>query len=243
MTWGLRFRLRQHVKESLWVLPLVGGIIGGLLGAAGLLLDDAVELPGFWQYSPTTAGTVLSAIVASTAALTGFIVTVSVLVVQMATGTFSARYMRLWYRDRMLKALLAVTIGTLTFSFQLLRQIEADFVPNLGVTLAGTLMVLDLLLFLFFLDRFIHQLRPVAVAALVARRGPQCIRAGDARRRGARCPGAPRRAVRVGGAAHARRPRHAGRRDPGDRRSRSRAFCERARLPAGPPVRSRRLRT
>ncbi len=36
--------------------------------------------------------------------LVGFVVTVSVLIVQMATGTFSARYMRLWYRDRTLKA-------------------------------------------------------------------------------------------------------------------------------------------
>jgi len=33
------------------------------------------------------------------AALTGFVVTVTVLVVQMASGTFSPRYMRLWYRD------------------------------------------------------------------------------------------------------------------------------------------------
>jgi len=51
------------------------------------------------------------------------VVTVTVLVVQMATGTFSARYMRLWYRHRMLKATLAVLIGTLTFSFSLLRRV------------------------------------------------------------------------------------------------------------------------
>src|SRR5262245_8115211 len=168
VSWGFAFGLRQQLKGSLWVLPLLGGIVGGLLGSVGLLLDRQVGLPAYWTYAPATATTILSAIVASTGALTGFIVTVSVLVVQMATGTFSARYMRLWYRDRLLKALLAVTIGTLTFSFQLLRQIEADFVPNLGVSVAGTLMVFDLLLFLFFLDRFIHRLRPVAVAALVA---------------------------------------------------------------------------
>ena len=175
VSWGVAFGLRQQLKGSLWVLPLVGGIVGGVLGSLGLLLDHAIALPAHWTYAPATATTILSAIVASTGALTGFIVTVSVLVVQMATGTFSARYMRLWYRDRLLKALLAVTIGTLTFSFQLLRQIEVDFVPNLGVSVAGALMVFDLLLFLFFLDRFIHRLRPVAVAALVSEAGERAF--------------------------------------------------------------------
>lgn len=188
VSWGFAFGLRQQLKGSLWVLPLIGGIVGGLLGSLGLLLDREVGLPAYWTYAPATATTILSAIVASTGALTGFIVTVSVLVVQMATGTFSARYMRLWYRDRLLKALLAVTIGTLTFSFQLLRQIEPDFVPNLGVSVAGSLMVFDLLLFLFFLDRFIHRLRPVAVAALVARAGEKAF---FEVRRDAEAPDAP----------------------------------------------------
>jgi uncharacterized membrane protein len=102
------------------------------------------------------------------AALTGFVVTVTVLVVQMATGTFSARYMRLWYRDRLLKALLAILVGTLAFSFALLRRTESSFVPNLGVTIAGALVIVCLLVFVIFLDVYLHRLRPVAVAVLVA---------------------------------------------------------------------------
>ena len=153
------------------MIPLAGSVLGGLLGSGVLETDRAVDLPSYWQYSPATASTVLAAIVGAMAALTGFVVTVTVLVVQMATGTFSARYMRLWYRDRMLKVTLAVLVGTLSFAFALLRRVEEDFVPDLGVTLAGVLVVISLLLFLFFFDRFIHRLRPVAVAALVAEAG------------------------------------------------------------------------
>jgi uncharacterized membrane protein len=102
------------------------------------------------------------------AALTGFVVTVTVLVVQMATGTFSARYMRLWYRDPMLKSLLALLVGTLAFSFALLRRVDNDFVPNLGVSITGVLVIVSLILFMVFLDRYLHRLRPVAVATLVA---------------------------------------------------------------------------
>jgi uncharacterized membrane protein len=76
--------------------------------------------------------------------------------------------MRLWYRDRMLKMLLALLVGTLAYSFTLLRRIETNFVPDLGVSIAGFLVVASLLLFVVFLDRFLHRLRPVAVAVLVA---------------------------------------------------------------------------
>src|SRR5215831_14203504 len=159
--------MRETIRGSLWVIPLVGALLGGLLGVLVSVLDEHLTMPAFWQYSPSTASTLLTAIVGASAALTGFVVTVTVLVVQMATGTFSARYMRLWYRDRMLKATLAVLIGTLTFSFALLRRIEATFVPELGVTIAGTLIITSLLVFIFFFDRFIHRLRPVTVDALV----------------------------------------------------------------------------
>ena len=70
-------------------------------------------VPSGWDYSATTALTVLTSVVAATVGLMGFVVTVSVLVVQMATGTFSARYMRLWYRDNVFKATLAVLLGTM----------------------------------------------------------------------------------------------------------------------------------
>jgi uncharacterized membrane protein len=168
VSWATAFRLRQFARGSLWVLPLAGGLLGVLLGSGLISADRSVRLPPYWTYSPSTASTVLSAIVGAMAALTGFVVTVTVLIVQMATSTFSARYMRLWYRDRMLKMLLALLVGTLAYSFTLLRRIEGSFVPDLGVSIAGFLVVADLLLFVVFLDRFLHRLRPVAVAAFVA---------------------------------------------------------------------------
>ena len=168
MSWHTVFRLRQFALGSLWLLPLAGGLLGVLLGSGLVLADQSINVPSYWTYSPSTATTVLSAIVGAMAALTGFVVTVTVLVVQMATGTFSARYLRLWYRDGVLKMLLALLVGTLAYSFALLRRIENNLVPNLGVSIAGFLVLCSLLLFVIFLDRFLHRLRPVAVAVLVA---------------------------------------------------------------------------
>jgi uncharacterized membrane protein len=168
VTWATRFRVRQYLSESLWVVPLLGALAGVVGGVVVVQIDQGVHLSSDWQYSASSASTVLSAIVGAMAALTGFVVTVTVLVVQMATGTFSARYMRLWYRDRMLKGVLALLIGTLAFSFSLLRRVETNFVPNIGVTVAGTLVLVGLVVFVLFLNRFVHRLRPVAVAELAS---------------------------------------------------------------------------
>ena len=175
VTWGLLFRVRQTLKGSLWVLPILGGLLGLALGLADPWLER-IGTPG-WDYSASTALTVLTTVVGASVGLTGFVVTVSILVVQMATGTFSARYMRIWYRDPILKAVLAVLAGTFIFSYSLLRQVEGASVPNVGVTLAGLFLGSGLLLFLVFLDRVVHRLRPVKVAALVAHAGRDAQRA------------------------------------------------------------------
>ncbi len=174
MIWNTAFRLRQFALGSLWVLPFVGALLGVLLGSGLLVAGNSVHLPSYWTCSPSTASTLLSAVVGAMAALTGFVITVTVLVVQMATGTFSARYMRLWYRDRMLKMLLALLVGTLAFSLALLRRIQNNFVPDLGVSIAGFLIVGSLLLFLIFLDRFVHRLRPVGRARCGSSFGQEC---------------------------------------------------------------------
>jgi len=177
MSWGTRFRLQQFARGSIWLVPVIGGAAGSLLGIAAADGATHLDLPDAWTYSAGTAQAVLASVVGASVGLTGFVVTVSVLIVQMATGTFSARYMRLFYRDRLLKAVLAVLVGTLTFSYSLLRRVEENSVPSLGVTLAGFFLAGGVLLFLVFLNRSIHRLRPVAVAALVAQAGRRSFRA------------------------------------------------------------------
>lgn len=171
MSWALVFRIRQYLKGSLWVLPLLGGVLGAVLAGLDDRLERSVQVPPSWQYSASTASSALTSIVAATVALLGFVVTISVLVVQLATGTLSPRFMRLWYRDRMQKLVLAAFAGTFTFSYGLLRRIEQDAVPSIGVTAAGVAVGGSVLLLLLYLDRFTHRLRPVAVAAQVAAAG------------------------------------------------------------------------
>jgi uncharacterized membrane protein len=175
MSWGIAFRLRQQLKGSLWFLPFLGAVAGPLVGQVTIWLDSVVQLPEALRYSAATATGVLSVLVGAMVGLLGFVVTIGVLVVQTATGTLSPRFMRLWYRDLLQKMVLATFAGTMTFSFSLLRRVEGDAVPNVGVTVAGIAVAASLLLLLLYLDRFTHRLRPVAVAALVADAGRRVL--------------------------------------------------------------------
>jgi uncharacterized membrane protein len=170
MAWSVGFRVRQYVKNSLWLVPLIGGITGLLLAELANRLDAESDL-ALLTYSPETATAVVSASIAAVVSLTGFVITVTVLGVQQATGIFSPRYMRLWYRDGRLKLVLAELVGTLMFSIGVIRQIQPDAVPNISVSMAGLGVSIGLLLFLLYFDRFLHRMRPVAVAALLAREG------------------------------------------------------------------------
>jgi uncharacterized membrane protein len=170
MSWRTRFRASQYVKGNLWVAPLVAGLGGLVLAELAYWLDRTSDL-AVLTYSPETATAVVSATIAAVVSLTGFVVTVTVLGVQQATGIFSPRYMRLWYRDGWLKLVLAELVGTLMFSISVIRRIQPDAVPDISVSMAGLGVSVGLLLFLLYFDRFLHRMRPVAVADLLAREG------------------------------------------------------------------------
>src|SRR3954454_22925330 len=136
-SWAARFARRQRLKGSLWFVPLLCAVAGPLLAELALTLDSAVDVPEAWRYSESTASAVLSAIVSAMVGLTGFVVAFGVLVVQLATQTLSPRFMRLWYRDPLQKAVLGAFVGTLTFALALLRGVSERSVPDIGVTCAA----------------------------------------------------------------------------------------------------------
>jgi uncharacterized membrane protein len=171
VTWATRFRWRESVRHSIWLVPLLGALGGALLAWGAERVGGRIEMPSELTFTPSTASSVLSAILGAMIGLVGFVVTVTVLLVQTSTSQFSARYMRLVYRDRLLKAVLAVLVGTFAYSFVLLRRVGETKAPDFGLVLVGGLVLLGVVLFLLFFSRLLQRLRPVAVAASVSKLG------------------------------------------------------------------------
>ena len=63
MSWGRRFRIIERVKGSLWIVPLIGAILGAVAALVLTEIDQHLSVPDYFQYSSSTASTVLSAIV------------------------------------------------------------------------------------------------------------------------------------------------------------------------------------
>lgn len=173
MSWQLSHRVRRYVAESFWLVPSIALVVGAGLGALdGDVIDPRIHLPHAVQYSAGTASTVLAGVISAMIGLTGIAVAVAVLIIQMATGTLSPRYLQLWYRDRRQKAALAGFLGTLGFAYALLRRTNSGpTVPDLGVTLTGVAVVIAMIVFLLYFNRFARLLDPAGVCAYVAKAG------------------------------------------------------------------------
>jgi uncharacterized membrane protein len=139
------------------------------------IVGDMFDMPEALTFTPTMASSLLSAIIGAMIGLVGFVVTVTVLRVQTATGQLTARSMRLLHRDRLLKAVLGVLLGTFAYSFVLLRRVGESEAPDLGLVILGGLLSSGVVLFLVFLLRILQRRRPVAVASSVADLGTRAF--------------------------------------------------------------------
>ena len=43
------FGVRQFIRQSLWVVPLVGGVVGAVLADVDLWFEDRIALPPEWR--------------------------------------------------------------------------------------------------------------------------------------------------------------------------------------------------
>ncbi len=173
MTWARRFRRREAMRQSLWLVPLGGAVVGAILAWGAASVGDTLDMPAALTFTPSTASAVLSAIIGAMIGLVGFVVTVTVLLVQTSTGQFSARYMRLLYRDQLLKAVLAGLLDVRLLGG--LCGAWGDQGARPGLIVVGGLVLLGVVLFLVFLSRILQRLRPVAVASTVASLGTRAF--------------------------------------------------------------------
>jgi hypothetical protein len=63
LSWATCFELRQSVKGSMCVLPVLGLVAGAFLARAAIWADSSVRVPSGWSYSASTASGVRTAIV------------------------------------------------------------------------------------------------------------------------------------------------------------------------------------
>jgi uncharacterized membrane protein len=159
-------RLRQRaindrLRESLLFLPVV------LLGA-GVVAETVVrELDKHWRpgwlglfaMSSDAAVTLLSTIAGATITTAGVVFSLLVVSLQLASGQFSPRVLRTFWRDRAGQVLIGLLLATFAFCVLALGHVDgkAGQAPRLTMTLAIVLTLASVLAIVVFLNRITRQ--------------------------------------------------------------------------------------
>ncbi|MGF1428359.1 DUF2254 domain-containing protein [Kitasatospora sp. LaBMicrA B282] len=176
--------LREHLRESFWVAPLLGCLGAVVLADLTAWLDDqlvrlmvsetgsSAELTGFTAAAKSVVSTVSSAMLT----FIGVVFSISLVSLQMAASQFSPRVLRLYVRSRLTKATFASCLAT--FLFTLLVQLGYEetndpqrtaAVPIVSTFTAVLLVLLSLGLFVLYVQATMRLLRVPHVIDRVTR--------------------------------------------------------------------------
>jgi uncharacterized membrane protein len=168
-----RFRIGHHLKTSLWVVPLLFTFGGIALSLAATAIDDGDLVPQSVSGDPHAALQILYLIAFAMLTLTGLVLSLLVVAVQLAMGTFSPRIVRQILQDRPSQCAIGLFAGTFAFSALAMRAVrttqDGGTVPGLAVVIALVLVLCCIGTLVWYLNHITQSLRTAALVEWVAR--------------------------------------------------------------------------
>ncbi len=173
MTWEQRYQLRRTARTSL--VPWAGLALAAALVAAPVIrwIDRETGWVVF-GFSPEGARAILGVLVGSMLTFIVFVLSATLIVVQLASGQSTPRVIAMVLAVPGMKVALGVLTFTYTYTLAALGRVE-DRVPDLHVTVAVVLNLACIIVFLLFVQRLSTALRPAALIQLVAGRARHVI--------------------------------------------------------------------
>ena len=172
MSWLRRHQFHQYVLNSIWPFPVLS-ILAGILTVA-LLSRIERSLGLTMNVDVDTARAVIGTVAASMFTLVLVGSSAVLLAVQLASAQLTPRIITLLYRSGIRKFSLTAFVFTFTFSVGVLVRIEQS-VPLVTAYLAAYGFLVNLALFIFFIDGMGKTLRPSSALQVVARAGREVI--------------------------------------------------------------------
>jgi uncharacterized membrane protein len=173
----VRFRLREYLRSSLWFIPsafvLSAVVLWLVIGAIDRAVDGDDLLLAYGG-GPDGAQEVLSAIATSMIAFTGVVFSITIVVLQLASGQFSPRVLRTFLRDRATQSSLGIFIATFVYALLVLRDVRAAspaqsaYVPGLSVSMALVVLAISLGVFVYYIHHIAQAIRVSWIVDAVA---------------------------------------------------------------------------
>ncbi|MFB6849204.1 DUF2254 domain-containing protein [Streptomyces sp. NPDC056373] len=177
--------LREHLRDTFWFAPTAAmvGVFVVWVGAEALdaAVVDALQQDGDYETLgellrfAEDAKAVVSAVGSAMMTFIGVVFSISLVAVQMASGQFTPRVVRLFVRSRITKATFAVFLSTFVLTLLVLTSFDSvddpravTTVPLVQSVLTLCMVALSLLLFVLYVNATLRLMRISHVIARIA---------------------------------------------------------------------------
>jgi uncharacterized membrane protein len=166
MTWLQRYKLRNFLRSSLWLVPMLSGLFAIIFHRLVWKFDLWTQWPLF-GYTQESARLIVGAISAAMLSFIVFLMTMIFIALQVAVGQLTPRIIAFVFRTRAIKVSLGIFTFTYMFSVMALGRLENQ-VPELVVLLTILFSSVSIGVFLFFVDYMGKSLRPISICEKLA---------------------------------------------------------------------------
>jgi len=167
------FRIFSSIRSSLWFVPVVCVLAGMLLSFGTTAIDRQVGydlIPRALTGGPDAAVAILSTVAASMVSLAALVLTITMVVVQLAMGQFSPRIVQRILQDKPSQGAIGIFVGTFAHAMLALREVRfggGGQVPGLAVIVAYVLVVISIVTLVMYVHHIGRSLRVSALIELV----------------------------------------------------------------------------
>ena len=170
-------KLLVHIRSSLWLVPVLCVLAGAALSFGTIALDRLFEheaIPRGLVGGPDAAIAVLATVAASMVSLAALVLTITMVVVQLAMGQFSPRIVQRILRDKPSQFAIGLFVATFVHSVLALREVTNNGdgtgqVPGIAVTTAFVLVLASIAALVVYVHHIGQALRVSALIELVGK--------------------------------------------------------------------------
>jgi uncharacterized membrane protein len=170
-----KFRVIHWLQTSMWFWPLICIGAGICLSLISVALDRAFEgrlIPRTLTGGPDAALEILGTVAGSMVSLTALVLTVVLVVVQLAMGQFSPRIVATILQDKPSQFAIGTFVGTFAHAMLALSQVSnedgAEFVPGVAIMVAFVLIIVSIMVLVLYVNHIGRKLRAASLIEAVS---------------------------------------------------------------------------
>lgn len=163
----------SRFSPGLWFIPLACVLAGVGLSIGTIAIDKAFDyelVPRWISGGPDAAMEVLGTVAASMVSLATLVLTITMVVVQLAMGQFSPRIVQRILEDKPSQLAIGIFVGTFAHAMLALREVQTGdegVVPGLAVVVAFVLVIVSIMVLVWYVNHIGRSLRVSALIELV----------------------------------------------------------------------------